>query len=119
MRRKAIHAAIRLYRNFREVEPKRLTTVDLDIPDAVAVIGHVEAIKYRTTHGGKTELYEHPFQEGSRPLLVVSSDGRQLLLLGGRYKFTSRGIVDRDARGKLVFDPDHGKAGAKSRRRGM
>lgn len=107
--RKSIHAAIALYRSFREKEPQRISVVDFDVPEAVAVIGYVEAIKYRTTHGEKTELYEHPFQRGSRPLLAVSSDGRQLLLLGGRYRFTARGIVDRDARGKLVYDPEHGK----------
>lgn len=115
--KRAIRAAVKLYRDFREKEPKRLTTVDFDIPEAVMVIGHVEAIKYRTTHGGETELYEHPFQPGSRPLLVASSDGKQLLLLGGRYKFTARGIVDRDAKGRLVYEPDHGKETGFLRRR--
>lgn len=106
---RAVKAAIRLYRAFREKDPERIGVVHVELPEAVAVIGYVEAIKYRTTHGGKTELYEHPFQAGSRPLLVASSDGRQLLLLGGRYRFGARGIVDVDARGKLVLDPDHGK----------
>lgn len=113
-----IQRAVAIYRGFREKEPKKIARVDFEVPRAVAFIGYVEAIKYRTTHGDKVELYEHPFQKGSRPALAVSADGRQLLLIGGRYKFTSRGIVDRDARGKLVFDPDHGKVGKKSRRRG-
>lgn len=106
--KRAIRAAINLYRDFREKEPKRIRVVDFDLPQAVMVIGHVDEILYTTTHGRKTVHYRHPFQEGSRPLLCASSDGKQLLLLGGRYKFTDRGIVDRDADGNLVFDPDHG-----------
>jgi hypothetical protein len=106
--KRAIRAAVKLYRDFREATPKKLGVVNFDVPDAVMVIGHVDEICYTTTHGKKTVSYRHPFQEGSRPLLVASSDGKQLLLLGGRYKFTDRGIVDRDAKGNLVFDPDHG-----------
>lgn len=107
--KKAVRAAIKLFRSFREKDPQRLGVVDFDVPEAVMVIGHVESIKYRTTRAGKTELYEHPFQAGSRPLLAASSDGRQLMLLGGRYQFGSRGIVDRDSRGKLVYEPEHGE----------
>lgn len=106
--RKKIRAAIQLYRDFRERTPKRIRVVDFEVPQAVMVIGHVDEILYTTTHGRKTVSYRHPFQDGSRPLLVSSSDGKQLMLLGGRYKFTDRGIVDRDAEGNLVFDPDHG-----------
>lgn len=106
--KRALRAAVQLFRDFREKEPKRLRVVHFDVPEAVMVIGHVESICYRTDHDGKTELYEHPFQPGSRPLLCASSDGNQLLLLGGRYKFTARGIVDRDAKGKLVYEPGHG-----------
>lgn len=106
--RRAIRVGIELFRDFREREPKRIRVVDFDLPRAVMVIGYVEEIHYTTTHGKKSVLYRHPFQAGSRPLLCSSADGAQLLLLGGRYKFTDRGIVDRDADGNLVFDPDHG-----------
>lgn len=104
----AIRAAIQLYQDFRERVPKRIKVVNFDVPQAVMVIGYVDEILYTTTHGRKVVSYRHPFQDGSRPLLCASSDGKQLLLLGGRYKFTDRGIVDRDADGNLVFDPDHG-----------
>lgn len=106
--RKKIRAAIQLYRDFRERVPKRIRMLDFEVPQAVMVIGHVDEILYTTTHGKKVVSYRHPFQDGSRPLLCASSDGRQLMLFGGRYKFTDRGIVDRDAEGNLVFDPDHG-----------
>lgn len=106
--RRAIRVGIELFRDFREREPKRVHVVDFDVPVAVMMIGHVDEICYTTTHGKKVVSYRHPFQEGSRPVLCSSADGKQLLLVGGRYKFTDRGIVDKDADGNLVFDPDHG-----------
>lgn len=106
--KKAIRAAVQLYRDFREKKPRRIKVIDFTVPEAVMVIGYVDEILYTTTHGRKVVSYRHPFQDGSRPLLCASSDGKQLMLLGGRYKFTDRGIVDRDAEGNLVFDPDHG-----------
>jgi hypothetical protein len=115
--KRAIRAAVKLYRSFRESDPKRIKVVSFDVPEAVMVIGHVEEICYTTTHDGKSVAYRHPFQPGSRPLLCASSDGAQLLLLGGRYKFTDRGIVDRDSRGRLVYEPDHGKTEGFLRRR--
>jgi hypothetical protein len=115
--KKVIRAAVNLYQSFREKAPKRLKVVSFDVPEAVMVIGHVEEIAYRTTHGDKTEHYVHAFAPGSRPLLTASHDGRQLLLLGGRYMFTDRGIVDKDAKGRLIFEPEHGRdAGFLSRK---
>jgi hypothetical protein len=72
-------------------------------------MGYVEGIDYRTTHGKKVELYHHDFAPGSRPLLCVSSDGRQVLLLGGRYKWTDRGIVDRDHKDREIENEGHGR----------
>jgi len=45
--------------------------------------------------------------KGSRPLLVASPDGKCLMLLGGRFKFTDRGIVDRDANGREIENKKH------------
>lgn len=105
-----MHAAIALYESFREKKPRRLKVIDVDIPTVVACIGHVEAIDYRTTHGKKLALYRHSFAVGSRPLLVVSPDGKCLMLLGGRFKFTERGIVDRDRHGKEIENKKHGRS---------
>lgn len=107
---KQLKQATTLYSSFREADPQKLIRLMVDIPRVCAAIGHIEAVEYRTTHGGKLELYRHDFQKGSRPLLCSSGDGKQLLLLGGHYKFTDRGIVDRDAKGKLIYDPKHGRA---------
>jgi hypothetical protein len=106
--KKELQAAAELYESFREKKPKRIGNIKFDLPKAVAIIGHVDLIGYRTTHGKKVVYYKHDFAEGSRPLFCVSADGRQLLLLGGRFKFTDRGIVDRDAKGKEIENPAHG-----------
>lgn len=116
--KKVIRAAVDLYTTFRGRAPKRIKAVTFDVPEAVAIIGHVERICYRTTYDGKSEFYEHEFAPGSRPLLAASSDGRQILLLGGRYEFhADHGIVDKDSRGRPILDPEHGQhAGFLSRR---
>lgn len=101
--------AVALYTSFREKKPRKIKTVSFNVPRVVAVVGYIEAIDYKTTHGKKTVLYTHDFAPGSRPLLCTSSDGKQLLLIGGRYRFTRRGIVDRDARGREIDEPQKGE----------
>lgn len=107
--KKQIGKAVALYESFRERKPKRIGKVSMSVPKAVACIGYVEGIDYRTTHGKKVTLYHHDFAPGSRPLFAVSPDGKQLILLGGRFKFTERGIVDRDAQGQEIEHAGHGK----------
>lgn len=68
------------------------------------VMGPCDAIEYSTTHGGKAKLYRHDFAPGSKPLLCAGSDKGQLFLIGGRFKVTSRGIVDIDTRGRFIYD---------------
>jgi hypothetical protein len=104
-----VKGAVKLYKSFRERTPKRIGKIDFVVPRAVACIGYVEGIDYKTTHGSKVTLYHHDFAPGSRPLLCVSADGKQLLMLGGRYQFTERGIVDRDAAGDEIENAGHGK----------
>jgi len=99
---------VNLYESFREKKPRKAAVVKYNTPEVAACIGYVEYIGYRTTHGKEVKLYQHDFAPGSRPLLAVSPDGRQLLLLGGRYKFTDRGIVDRDAKGREIENTAHG-----------
>jgi len=96
--------AVKLYRNFREREPKRVATIDIDLPDMVAVMGHVEFIGYKTTHGRKSVMYKHQFAKGSRPLLAAGPDIGQAFLIGDRFHVTERGIVDLDADGNEIDD---------------
>lgn len=101
--------AAELYKGFRERVPQRIKKIGIQVPRVAVDIGQVEYIGYRTTHGRKLTLYQHDFAAGSRPLLCVSPDGKQLLLIGGRYRFTERGIVDRDLSGREIDEPAHGK----------
>lgn len=100
--RAAVRQAARLYRGFREEPPRLARKVQFRVPKAVAVFGHVEFIGYVTTHRGKTHLYIHEFAPGSRPMMTAGPKGNQLFLVGGRYRVTRRGIVDRDASGREV-----------------
>lgn len=117
--RKAIGQAVALFESFRERKPQRMGTLRFKVPKAVACMGYVEGVDYRTTHGKKLTLYHHDFAPGSRPLLCVSADGKQLLLVGGRYQWTARGIVDKDAKGRDVENAGHGKTINPRRKRNM
>lgn len=73
-----------------------------DIPAALAVIGKVDFFGYTTTRDGQVEAYKHDFHRNSKPLLCISPDGLQIFLVGGRYVFTERGIVDTDKAGRPI-----------------
>lgn len=85
-----------LYEQFSGHDADEYQTVKKpEIPDVVAVIGELESVIYSTVRDGVSERYIHDFRKSSRPLLCVTPDGAQLLLIGGRYEFTDRGIVDK------------------------
>jgi len=65
-----------------------------DTPTVAAPIGSLDAVMYTTIRDGKVEKYIHRFAKSDRPLLAVTPDGRQLLIVGGLYRFTEAGIVD-------------------------
>jgi len=89
--KRRIEDATRLYRDFQGMDPDRFDQVAIDMPDpeVALVIGTLHGVSYRAK--GDHELYFHKFR--SRPLLAVSSDGRQLYILKGGYRFTKRGII--------------------------
>jgi hypothetical protein len=58
------------------------------------VVGNALGVMYETIRDGKKEKYCHEFREKSRPLFVSSHDGSQIGFVGGRYRFTERGIED-------------------------
>ena len=64
------------------------------LPTVAAVIGECDGVLYTTVRDGVTEKYIHKFRKSDKPLLCVAPDGRQILLVGGRYRFTELGIVD-------------------------
>lgn len=88
-----IAKAVDLFRNFTGHEPEFVDTVNFNMPDVGMLIGKCDGVLYTTVRDGKTEKYIHEFTGRTRPLLAVSFDGKQLLMLGGAYTFTERGIV--------------------------
>jgi hypothetical protein len=90
-----IQSAARLSEDFSGHEARSLGKVTVpELPRVAIVIGEVEGVIYNTVRDGKFERYIHKFRAKSRPLLCVSHDGKQLLLIGGHYDFTEAGIVD-------------------------
>lgn len=90
-----IEQAIRLFERFRLDEPKFVDELPAPAVDVAMTIGFLDAVEYTTKRAGKVELYRHEFAKKSRPLLVSSWDGTQLLILGGKYDFTKDGIIDK------------------------
>ena len=83
--------AVALYRAFHGHDPEYLDTVTVTEYDVVCKIGDCLHIAYQTPEG---ERYIHRFKKACRPILAVSPDGKQLILLSGSYEFTELGIVD-------------------------
>ena len=87
--------AASLYERFSGHEAESLGRVTVPpIPRVGVCIGEVDGILYTTARDGQVEKYIHKFAASDRPLLVVSPDGKQIFLLGGKYRFTELGIVD-------------------------
>ena len=57
-------------------------------------MGKCDAILYSTTRDGVKEHYIHEFKPTARPDFWVSHDGKQLALVGGKFRFTEAGITD-------------------------
>ncbi len=90
-----IKDALRLFAEFSGHKGELFSTEKPSVPDVCMVVGLCDGIMYETVRDGKTEKYLHQFKASSRPLLLASHDGKQLILLGGAYDFTERGIVDK------------------------
>ena len=89
-------AAIKLFEDFTGDKPGYIDTVKLPIDTVCVAIGYCDGVLYSTVRDGQNESYVHEFKKGARPVLAVSSNGKQLYLLAGSYRFTDRGIVDED-----------------------
>jgi hypothetical protein len=94
-----VERAADLYERFSGHDPEAIGTVQVaPLPKVAAAIGHCDGVLYTTVRDGKTERYIHEFAAKDRPLLCVSPDGKQIILVGGRYRFTEAGIVDASDR---------------------
>lgn len=84
-----------LYRRFSGHDPESVGKINLPTPPkAGIVIGTLDGLLYTTVRDGVEEKYIHKFSQRSKPLFVVSPDGKQIFVIGGSYNFTERGIVD-------------------------
>jgi hypothetical protein len=84
--------AVALFRAFHEREPRAADIVAIRAPQAVAMrVGSLIGVIYRID--GERQPLIHKFTRTDRPLLFVSSDGRQIYSVRGRYRFTDRGFV--------------------------
>lgn len=87
--------AAKLYQKFTGHDPEVIGRVTIPaLPKSAACIGECDGILYTTVRDGVTERYIHKFRKPDKPMFCVSPDGKQLLLVGGNYDFTERGIVD-------------------------
>jgi hypothetical protein len=92
---RSVQRAADLFERFTGHDVSRGEVVDVPpLPDVVAIIGPVDFIGYTTVRDGRREKYIHHFAAKDRPKLAVTPDGSQILLIGGDYDFTERGIVD-------------------------
>ncbi len=85
-----------LYERFTGHKARYVDTVKIpSFPKELVQIGQIDGILYSTVRDGVPEKYIHKFKQSARPLFTVSPDGRQIVLIGGSYDFTERGIVDK------------------------
>jgi hypothetical protein len=90
-----IDDAIKRYEDFTGHRAGHGERVKIPAPHAGLVVGDLDGVLYTTVRDGQTEKYVHKFRKQSRPVLVAGSDGRSLHVLGDRFEFTERGIVDQ------------------------
>lgn len=92
-----MRAAAKLYTGFTGNAPTKVRRVRVPSPSSRVrlQVGSVTAIMYLARDGRKKVHYVHRFRAGSRPSLTATPDGKKLELLGGAFRFTDRGIVDK------------------------
>ncbi len=85
------------YKAFSGHDPEEIDKVSLPGQGSRAawVLGQLDFVGYTTVRDGVTESYKHAFRKKSRPLLAVTHDGGELLIVQGDYHVTERGIEDK------------------------
>ena len=83
--------AVALFKSFHEKAPGPGKIIGIEQK------GRIEALEVGQLYGiayiADGKKYFHKFNRNNRPLVFVSSDGRQIYCLKGGYKFTDRGFI--------------------------
>ena len=93
---RAIEAAVKQYKrdHWGQPGPHRARAHRAADPRILSIeLGALVAVVYRTKKGEDRELtdYEHHF---SRPLPILSYNDTGLIIAGGKYHVSERGIID-------------------------
>lgn len=88
----SIVKAEQLFRRFfgRDAEAGEIVDIATRNAETVLVIGELDGVIYRAETDAQPLI--HRFKNSDRPLLCISSDGRQIYILKGGYRFTERGF---------------------------
>jgi hypothetical protein len=82
--------------NFTGMEPRSIEVLPAPkVPETLYKLGTLLAVEYECVKDGKRMSFRHPFKKSARPALAVSPDGQYLGILGGEFRVTDHGIVDR------------------------
>lgn len=87
--------AAELFENFTGHRADGYHNITLPDNDVALQFGVCDGIMYETVRDGVVEHYIHKFKKSARPAIAASHDGKRLLLVGGQFRFTDRGIVDQ------------------------
>lgn len=68
--------------------------IDLDDLSLLWLMGDVVAIEYLTSRSGVGEYYRHDFSDKAMPALLVTPNGKNVLLVGTDFEVNERGFVD-------------------------
>jgi len=86
--------ARRLFESFHAFRPPELLRQSCrrEIPDVLVKLGRLRGVIYTSDKGrcGQPRTYVHFMK--AMPLLACDPAGKQLHILGGRYRVTARGI---------------------------
>jgi hypothetical protein len=121
---KDLSKAKKLLKDFSGHDVSEVLQIDEPKDKTGLVVGQLLGVPYRAVKNGKADNYYHEFKPKSRPLLVASSDGKTLRIVGGRFEFTRRGIEDRDTGANpmpsiMVVNPSGAHSMSRRRKRRM
>jgi hypothetical protein len=96
----SIEKAKRIHRMFHGKPATKATPIRFEDPEVLIVLGRAVAIEYETDKingapasvAGKKATYRHKF--GSGVLVCMDQTKKKLVILGGKLRVESRGIVN-------------------------